>query len=316
MSEEIATRQAYGEALAELGERNQDVVALDADLSKSTKSAIFAAKFPERFFEMGVAEANMIGTAAGLAISGKIPFASSFAVFCTDRVFDQVRVSVAYNNLNVNICGSHAGLATGEDGATHQATEDIALMRVLPNMSVVCPADSTEAKSAVFASAERSGPVYIRTCRLKTPVLFDSSHEFSFGKGNIVKEGTDVSLAACGIMLSKALEAAELLKKENISARVINLPSIKPLDESIVLKAASETQGIVSCEDHSVIGGLGSAIAEALCEKNPGRLARVGLRNVFGESGNPEELYKKFSMDVNSIYNSAKKLLQNGNDEQ
>ncbi|MDP6671268.1 MAG: transketolase family protein [archaeon] len=316
MSEEIATRQSYGEALADLGERNPDVVALDADLSKSTKSAIFAAKFPERFFEMGVAEANMIGTAAGLAISGKIPFASSFAVFCTGRVFDQVRVSIAYNNLNVNICGSHSGLATGADGATHQATEDMAIMRTLPNMSVVCPADSAETKSVVFASAEHKGPVYIRTTRLKTPVLFDSSHKFSFGKGNIVKDGTDVSLAACGIMVSKALDAAELLKKENISARVINMPSIKPLDESIILKAASETQGIVSCEDHSIIGGLGSAIAETLSENNSGRLSRIGLRNVFGESGDPKDLYKKFSMDVNSIYNSAKKLLQDRSGEQ
>jgi transketolase len=315
VSEEIATRQSYGEALADLGERNPDVVALDADLSKSTKSAIFAAKFPERFFEMGIAEANMIGTAAGLAISGKIPFASSFAVFCTGRVFDQIRVSIAYNNLNVNICGSHAGLATGADGATHQATEDMAIMRTLPNMSVVCPADSVETKSVVSASAEHSGPVYIRTTRLKTPVLFDSSHEFSFGKGNIVREGTDVSLVACGIMVSKALEAAELLKKENISARVINLPSIKPLDETIILKAASETQGIVSCEDHSITGGLGSAIAETLSENNSGRLARIGVRNIFGESGDPKELYKKFSMDVNSIYNSAKKLLQNRSGE-
>lgn len=315
MSEEIATRQAYGEALAKLGEQNSQVVALDADLSKSTKSSIFAAKFPGRFFEMGVAEANMIGTAAGLAISGKIPFASSFAVFCTGRVFDQVRVSIAYNNLNVNICGSHSGLATGEDGATHQATEDMALMRSLPNMAVVCPADSTETKRVVFASAERSGPVYIRTCRLKTPVLFDESHNFSFGKGSIVRDGTDVSLVACGIMVSKAIKAAELLKKEGVSARVINMPSVKPLDEAIVLKAASETQGIVSCEDHSVIGGLGSAIAETLCEKKPARLARIGLRNVFGESGNPEELYKKFSMDANSIYSSAKEVMQNGSGE-
>ena len=312
MSEEVATRQAYGEALAELGENNEDIVALDADLSKSTKSALFAAKFPERFFDVGVAEANMIGTAAGLAVAGKIPFASSFAVFSTGRCFDQIRVSVAYSNLNVKIAGSHAGIATGEDGATHQATEDLALMRALPNMRVVVPADGIEAKKAVLSAAEHQGPVYLRFCRLKTPVIFDDSHSFEFGKGSVVLDGSDVSIVAAGIMLSKAMQAAELLKKDGVSARVINMPCIKPLDDSLIVKAASETAGIVSCEDHSVIGGLGGAIAELLAEKKPAPMERVGLRDVFGSSGKPDELFKKFSMDAEAIAKASKNLLNNG----
>ncbi len=309
MTDAIATREAYGNTLAELGEKNRAIVVLDADLSKSTKSATFAAKFPERFFDVGVAEANMVGIAAGFAIAGKIPFASSFAVFATGRVFDQIRVSVAYSNLNVKIVGSHAGLATGEDGATHQATEDIALMRSLPNMSVISPADGVETRLAVESMAANPGPVYLRTSRLKTPAIFDESYNFKIGKGTIIGDGSDVSIIATGIMVSKAVEAAELLKKNGISARLINMASIKPLDEQLVLKAAKETAGIVSCEDHSVIGGLGSAIAETISEKHPAKLHRIGLNDKFGESGKPDELYKKFSMDAAAIAASAKNLL-------
>lgn len=309
MSEAIATREAFGKAIAELGEKNKDIVALDADLSKSTKSCAFAEKFSERFFNVGVAEANMVGIAAGLAIAGKIPFASSFAVFSTGRCYDQLRVSVAYSNLNVKIIGSHAGIATGEDGATHQATEDLALMRALPNFRIAVPADAIETKKAVESAAEVFGPVYLRLCRRKTPALFEESHEFEFGKGNVVADGSDIAIVACGIMLLKALEAAERLKSNGISARVINMASVKPLDESLLLKAAKETNGIVSCEDHSVIGGLGSAIAEVLCERQPTRMQRIGLRDCFGESGNPEELFKKFSMDAEAIANAAEALL-------
>jgi len=308
VTEEIATREAYGKKLAELGASNSDIVVLDSDLSKSTKSAVFAEKFPERFFDVGVAEADMVGTAAGLAIAGKIPFASSFAVFSTGRCFDQLRVSVAYSNLNVKIAGSHAGLATGEDGATHQATEDIALMRALPNMNVAVPADATETELAVEEAAKYKGPVYLRLSRLKTPVLFGSTHSFKFGKGTVVLDGSDVSIVACGVMLFKALDAAEQLKKKGISARVINMPSIKPLDNALLLKAASETAGIVSCEDHSVIGGLGGAVAEAVSETKPAKILRIGLKDVFGESGKPDELYKKFGMDINSIVESAEKI--------
>jgi transketolase len=310
VSSEIATREAYGHALVSLGERDNDIVVLDADLGKSTKSALFAERFPERFFNVGVAEANLIGIAAGLAIGGKVPFASSFAVFAAGRCFDQLRVSVAYSNLNVKIAGSHGGLATGEDGATHQATEDIALMRSLPNMRVAVPADAAETRAAVERAAEHHGPVYLRLCRLKTPLLFGEGHEFEFGRGAVVVDGADVTIVACGIMLFKALEAAERLKGDGISARVLNMPSVKPLDKGLLLRAARETNAVVSCEDHSVIGGLGGAVAELLAEERPTRMCRIGLRDKFGESGKPEELFKKFSMDSGAIACAARKLLK------
>jgi len=307
--EEIATREAYGKTLAELGETHPEIVVLDADLAKSTKSAEFKKKFPERFFDLGIAEADMIGTAAGLASCGKKVFASSFAVFATGRTYDQIRIAIAYSGMPVVVCGSHAGLATGEDGASHQALEDIALMRALPNMNVIVPADAIETKQVVEKIMEFDKPVYLRTCRLKAPVLFDESYAFEIGKGNIVRNGKDVAVIACGIEVSEALKAAEKLEKEGISTRVINMASVKPIDVELVIEAARECGAIVTAEDHSIIGGLGSAVAEVLAEKHPCWIERVGIRDVFGESGNPKELAEKFGIDSKGIINSVKKSL-------
>ncbi len=309
MTEEIATREAYGEALALAGEKDNDVVVLDADLSKSTKSVSFQKKFPDRFFNIGIAEQDMIGTAAGLAASGKKVFASTFAVFAVGRTFDQIRNSIAYSMLPVKLAGSHAGLATGEDGASHQALEDIALMRTLPGMIVACPADGVETKSLVLKSLELENPLYIRLCRLKTPVIFGDKYSFEFGKGSVVEDGADVSIIATGIMLSKAMEASTLLKKEGINARIINMATIKPLDEDIVLKAASETGAIVTAEDHSIVGGLGGAVCELLSEKKPSSVKRVGVRDRFGESAPPEQLFEKYGLTATAIASAAKSAL-------
>jgi len=253
----IATRDAYGEALAELGETNKDVVVLDADLSGSTKTAIFAKKFPERFFNMGIAEQNMMGTAAGLAASGKIPFASTFAIFATGRAWEQVRQSIAYPKLNVKIVATHAGITVGEDGASHQSVEDIAVMRVIPNMTVIVPADGVETKKVINEIVRYRGPVYVRLSRGKSPVVLDDSYSFEIGKGVVLKDGTDVSLIACGVMVYKALQAADILGKEGVSARVINISSIKPIDVDLIIRAARETGCVVTAEEHSIVGGLG-----------------------------------------------------------
>ncbi|MAG08305.1 transketolase [Candidatus Woesearchaeota archaeon] len=330
---EQATRDGFGNALTKLG-KDKKIVVLDADLSESTRSKKFKELYPDRFFNMGVSEQDMIGTAAGLASSGKIPFACSFAVFATGRVYDQIRVSVAYSNANVKIVGSHAGLLTGEDGASHQATEDITLMRALPNMTVVQPADAIEAEKATEAISKYKGPVYLRLGRHKVPVIFDGlshhhsktdgetnleemqkhfdkKYKFELGKGLTLKEGNDITIIASGVMLHKALEAAELLEKENIKARVVNIHTIKPIDEKLIIKCAKETKAIITAEDHSIIGGLGSAVAEVISENYPAKLKRIGLRDVFGESGKPEDLYKKFGMDVKDIVDAAKELKQN-----
>ncbi|MFH1256562.1 MAG: transketolase family protein [Candidatus Diapherotrites archaeon] len=306
-----ATREGYSEALAELGAANNRIVALDADLSKSTGSAKFKKSFPERFFDAGVAEANMIGIAAGLAYSGKISFASTFAVFATGRVYDQVRVSVAYAKANVKIVGSHAGLSVGEDGATHQALEDIALMRVLPNMKVIVPADFTEAKAATKAAAEIEGPVYLRMARPKTRLLFDEkNYSFELGKSRTMCEGNDLAIVSTGIVLEESLKAAEELQKKGISAEVVNIASIKPLDEKKIIALAKSFGAIVSVEDHSVIGGLGGAVAETVAENYPCKVARIGVRDKFGESGTQEELYEKYGLNAKAIVLAAEKIVK------
>lgn len=305
----IATRDAYGEALKELGGNNKNIVVLDADLSGSTKTSVFAKAYPERFFNVGIAEQNLVGTAAGLAAAGKVPFASTFAVFATGRAFEIIRNSVCYPKLNVKIAATHAGLTVGEDGATHQALEDISLMRSLPNMVVLNPADAVETKQCIFKAAEHNGPVYIRLGRAKVPVIFDESYEFEIGKGVELKEGTDVTIIATGVMVEKALIASEELAKEGISARVINMASIKPIDEDIIIKAAKETKGIVTVEEHSIIGGLGSAVAEVVAEKQPTRIIRIGTMDTFGESGDGFKLLEKYGLNVENIINKAKELL-------
>ena len=305
----IATREAYGKTLAGLGEENSDIVVLDADLSKSTKTAEFAKVFPERFFDMGVAEQNMMGTAAGLAVAGKIPFASSFAVFATGRAFEQIRNSIAYPGLNVKIAATHAGISVGEDGASHQSVEDISLMRTLPNMTVIVPADATETEKAVKAAVEIRGPVYLRLGRLALPVLFDENYCFELGKAAVLREGQDVTVIACGLLVGPAMEAADILAEENISTRVINMHTIKPVDRDAIVQAARETKAVVTAEEHSIIGGLGSAVAEVLVQTVPVPQEMVGIKDTFGESGSPAELLEKYGLTANGIITAVKKAL-------
>lgn len=305
----IATRDAYGKALVELGKNNNNIVVLDADLSKSTKTAEFASTYPERFFDMGIAEANMVGTAAGLATTGKIPFVSTFALFGTLRVADQIRNSLCYPNLNVKIAVTHSGLTLGEDGASHQAIEDISLMRAIPNMTVIVPADGEETKQVIEAAANYDGPVYIRLGRPKVPMVFDDNYNFEIGKGAIVKEGSDVTIIAMGVMLSPAIEAANELAKEGIAARVINMASIKPIDKELIIKAAKETKGIVTAEEHNILGGLGSAVAEVVSESVPTLVKRVGVEDTFGESGKPDELLEKYGLTKENIISKVKEIV-------
>lgn len=304
----IATRDAYGEALVELGQELKEVVVLDADLSKSTKTAVFAKKFPERFFNMGISEQDMIGTAAGLASCGKIPFASSFAVFATGRAFEQIRNSIAYPRLNVKIAATHAGVTVGEDGGTHQSVEDIALMRALPNITVVNPADAIETKLAVKAAAKHKGPVYIRLGRQAVDTVFDENYKFELGKGVLLKEGKDVTIIATGIMVQEALKAAELLKSQGVDVMVVNIHTIKPIDKDIILKAA-ECGAVVTAEEHSVFGGLGSAVAEVLAQNKPTRMKIMGIPDQFGQSGKPDELLKYYKLTAQDIYDAAKELI-------
>lgn len=296
-----ATRQAYGEALVELGKINENVVVLDADLTKSTKTNMFQKEFPNRHINVGIAEANLIGTAAGLATCGKIPFASSFAVFASGRAFEQIRNTVAYPKLNVKIAPTHAGISVGEDGGSHQSIEDIALMRSIPGMVVLSPADAVETKKMVFAAAEYEGPVYIRMGRLDVPVIFDESYDFQIGVANTLKEGNDVTVVATGLMTARALEAAEKLAEEGISVRVVNVGTIKPLDGETILKAAQETKFIVTAEEHSVIGGLGSAVSEFLGEVHPAKVKKIGVYDQFGQSGKAEEVLEKYELTAEKI---------------
>ena len=299
--EKKATRQSYGEALLSLGEENEKVVVLDADLAGATKTELFAKKFPERFFDMGIAEANMIATSAGLATCGKIPYASTFAVFAAGRAYDQIRNSVCYPNLNVKICATHAGITVGEDGATHQMIEDISLMRTLPNMTVISTSDDIETKWAVKEISKIQGPVYLRLARLATPIIYEKEQEFSIGKAIQIGEGTDATIFATGVMVAEAIKAKELLEKKNIHIRVIDMHTIKPIDREIIVKCAKETKKLISIEDHSIIGGLGSAIAEVLTEEYPCKLTRMGIKDTFGKSGKADDLLKYFGLTSEDI---------------
>ena len=304
-----ATRDAYGKAIVNLGAENSNIVVLDADLSKSTKTADFAKHYPDRFFNMGIAEANMMCTAAGFATAGKIPFASTFAVFATGRAFEQIRNSIAYPKLNVKIAATHAGITVGEDGGSHQAVEDVAIMRALPNMTVLVPADGEETRQAVLAAAEYKGPVYIRMGRLDVPLLFDQDYKFQIGKANILREGSDVAILAIGTMVSIALEAAEELNSQGINATVVNVASVKPIDEETILKVARETGAIVTAEEHNIIGGLGSAVSEVITGGFPVPVVRVGLRDTFGESGRPLELMEKYGLTKEEVMEAARKAV-------
>lgn len=305
-----ATREAYGETLKELGAKIPEIVVLDADLSASTKTAVFAKAFPDRFFDTGIAEGNMMSVAAGLAASGKIPFASTFAVFGAGRAYEQIRNSICYPNLNVKVAVTHAGLTVGEDGATHQMLEDIALMRALPNMTVVVPADAAETAQVIRWAASYQGPVYIRMGRAKVEDVISPDAEFVPGKSTTLADGSDVTIMACGIMTQQALQAAKMLAEEGISARVINMSSIKPIDEEVIVKAAKETGAIVTCEEHTVMGGLGSAVAEVVVRQCPVPMAMVGTEDVFGQSGKASEVLKVYGLTPEHIALEAKKLVE------
>ena len=308
MADKIATREAYGNALAELGEK-YDFVVLDADLAAATKTGTFKKKFPERFFDCGIAEGNMMTVAAGLAAAGKTPFASTFAMFAAGRAFEQIRNSIGYPHLNVKSGATHAGITVGEDGATHQCLEDIATMRTIPGMTIINPADATEARLAVEAALNFDGPVYLRFGRLAVPVMFDGDYKFEIGKGVQLADGNDVTIIATGIMVDMALKAKDMLASEGISARVINIHTIKPLDEEIVVKAAMETGAIVTAEEHNVIGGLGGAVAETVCEKCPVPVVRVGVEDKFGHSGKVPALLEMYGLTPENIVEKAKKAI-------
>ena len=310
MAEKIATREAYGAALAEFG-GEYDIVVLDADLSKSTKTDTFKKKFPERFINMGIAEANMMSTAAGLASCGKVVFASSFAMFAAGRAFEQVRNSICYPKLNVKIGATHAGISVGEDGATHQCLEDIGIMRTIPNMVIINPADAVESRAAVEAAIKHDGPVYLRFGRLAVPVLFDqATYKFEIGKGIQLEDGKDVTIIATGLMVPEALEAKKALEAEGISARVVNIHTIKPIDVDIIVKAAKETGAIVTAEEHNIIGGLGSAVAEVLAENAPVPMKRVGVEDQFGRSGKPAPLLELYGLTAKNIAAKVKEVIK------
>lgn len=304
-----ATREAYGEALKEIGGKNEQIVVLDADLSKSTKTNVFAKAYPQRFFNVGIAEQNLVGTAAGLAASGKIPFVSTFAMFAAGRAFEQIRNSVCYPKLNVKVAATHAGLTVGEDGASHQAIEDVSLMRSLPNMTVLVPADEEETRQAIAWASEYQGPVYIRLGRMSVDNVSPEGYAFAPAKAAILTEGNDVTLIANGVMVTAALEAAKTLAAEGIQARVINMASVKPLDAAAVVSAAKETGAIVTCEEHSIIGGLGSAVAEVLAEQAPAPMERVGVKDTFGESGKPKELLAKYGLTADDVAAAARRVV-------
>ena len=303
----IATRESYGNALAELGAEYPNIVVLDADLAGATKTGVFKKAFPDRHIDCGIAEGNMMGVAAGLATTGKIPFASSFAMFAAGRAFEQVRNSIGYPHLNVKIGATHAGISVGEDGASHQCNEDIALMRVIPGMVVICPADDVEARAAVRAAVEYEGPVSLRVGRLAVPVFNDpATYKFEIGKGITLKEGKDVTIIATGLEVNESLEAAKMLEADGISAEVINIHTIKPLDTELVCASAKKTGKVVTVEEHSIIGGLGGAVAEALSENQPTKMMRIGMNDVFGESGPAKDLIAKYGLDAKSIYEKIK----------
>lgn len=304
-----STRDAYGDALVALGKEKEEVVVLDADLSVSTQTNKFAKKYPERFFNVGCAEQNLIGVAAGLAIAEKTPFVSTYAIF-SNRAWEQIRNTVAHDNLNVKIAVSHAGLTNGPDGASHQSLEDIALMRVIPNMTVIVPSDAVEAEKAVISEACRAGPAYIRLNRVKTPIIFDENYEFVLGKSVLLNDGVDLAIIATGTMVYKALEAAKMLKGENVDACVLNIHTLKPIDKNVIIKIAKETGAIVTVEEHSIYGGLGGVVAEILAETYPVPMRIIGVNDEFGESGEYPELLKKHGLTSNYIFKSVKELLE------
>jgi transketolase len=307
----IATRESYGRTLVEIGSENPNLVVLDADLAAATKTGMFRKAFPDRHIDCGIAEGNMAGIAAGLSLSGKIPFMSSFAMFAAGRAFEQVRNSIGYPHLNVKIGATHAGITVGEDGASHQCNEDIALMRTIPGMVVMCPADDVEASAAVRAAVEYVGPVYIRFGRAAVPVINDRpDYKFEIGKGTVVREGTDVTIVATGICVDSALGAAKLLEADGISAEVINICTIKPLDEEIIINSAKKTGKVVTAEEHSVIGGLGSAVCDALCKSYPTKVFKIGMQDMFGESGSAAALIEKYKLDAKGVYEQVKGFVQ------
>ena len=301
-----ATRQSYGEALLELGKENEKIVVFDADLSEATKTKLFAKEFPNRFFDMGIAEQNMMSTAAGMATCGKIPYASTFAIFAAGRAYDQIRNSICYPNLNVKICATHAGITVGEDGATHQMIEDISLMRTLPNMTVISTSDDVETKWAVKEISKIEGPVYLRLSRLATPAIYNEKQKFEIGKAIQIGDGTDGTIFATGVTVVEALKAQEELSKNNIKIRVVDIHTIKPIDKEMIIKCAKETKKLLSIEDHNIIGGLGSAISEVLTEEYPAKLTRLGINDTFGKSGKAEELMKYFGITAKDIVNQFK----------
>lgn len=303
LDKKIATRQSYGEALAKLGKENKNIVVLDADLSKTTKTEIFAKEFPERFFDVGIAEQNLMGVAAGMATTGLIPYVSSFAVFASGRAYDQVRNSITYPKLNVKICATHSGVTAGEDGATHQMMEDLSMMRTLPNMTVLCTSDDIQTKWAVKEISKIEGPVYLRLCRLASPIIYDKETKFEIGKGYQFGEGKDATVIATGIVVAEALKAKEELEKQGIDIRVIDIHTIKPIDKDIIIKAAKETKKIITIEDHNIIGGLGSSVCEVLSEEYPTKVIRMGINDTFGLSGKGTELMKYFNITAEDIIN-------------
>lgn len=306
----IATREAYGKALVKLGDLREDVVVLDADLSKSTKTSEFAKTFPTRFFNMGIAEQNLIGAACGLATAGKIPFASTFAMFATGRGFEIIRNSVCYPNLNVKICATHAGISVGEDGASHQSVEDIAIMRSIPNMTVLVPCDAIETEKMIFEIVKYNGPVYVRLGRSAVPQIFGEDYDFEIGKGVILREGSDATIIACGMMVNEAINASKLLKEEGINVRVINISTIKPIDKEVIIESAKKTGAIVTVEEHSVIGGLGSAVSDVVSENYPVLVKKIGINDVFGQSGKPKQLMEEYGLTVENIINKVKEAIQ------
>jgi len=304
------TRDGFGEALLELGEKNKDVGAVCADLSDSTRAGWFRDRFPERFFSFGVSEQDMYSAAAGLSLAGKIPFASTFGVFASGRAWDQIRISIAYMNLDVKVIGTHGGISVGEDGATHQAIEEIGLMRILPNMTIIVPCDAIEAKKATIESAGHKGPVYIRLGRNASPIITKEDERFKIGRASVLRDGRDATIIACGLMVSEALQAHDMLLKEGVETRVINLHTPKPIDAEAIIKAARETGAIVTAEEHLVNGGMGSAVSEVLSENAPVPVKMVGIRDRFGESGKPDELLKKFGLTASNISDSVKKVMK------
>lgn len=308
MTEKRATRDGFGKAIAEMG-RDKDIVVLDADLSESTRSAKFKEKYPERFFNLGIAEQDMVGTAAGLAASGKIPFACSFAIFITGNAYSQIRLHAGISKLNIKLVGSHAGVLTGEDGASHQSLEDISMMRAIPGMTVIQPSDFVEAELATKAIVKYKGPVYLRLGRGKVPVLHSSNYKFEIGKGDVLRKGKDISIFATGALVTEAIGAAGMLKDKGIDAEVVNIHTIKPIDKELILQSVKKTGKVVTCEDHNVIGGLGTAIEEVLSENYPCNVKKIGVNDVFGESGKPDELYKKYGLTAENIMKEARKII-------